>query len=323
MKVDGKSFEIYKNQRPKVLLLGNGLNRAFNSESWSDFLRSIKNDERYPLDPEKYILPMGLKAAMLSDGQLMQSLKKYNYKLNNTYCCDKQELLDILYQIVSLPFDYILTTNYSYEIELALSHKRQLNNKEIAKFMNFTEGKGAEKRYFLHTYNSVKAKNHEYQIWHIHGEYRKPESMVIGQYYYGNLLYCYNKVLKDNIPEYVHNIKKSQEQRINSWVDAFILGDVYMVGLGMDFAETDLWWLLEKKSVQTAGIPGKTIFYNPKNLDDTLSQNTEDYVNENKCKKNLIGTYGVEIRDLQTTIYNNSNYIDFYKKIISEMNSIW
>lgn len=35
----------------------------------------------------------------------------------------------------------------------------------------------------------------------------------------------------------------------SSWIDYFMLGDVYMVGLGLDISEMDLWWLISCKKL--------------------------------------------------------------------------
>ena len=48
-----------------------------------------------------------------------------------------------------------------------------------------------------------------------------------------------------------------------SWLDWLILGNVYIVGLGMDYSETDLWWAFERKSRERI-LVGKTYFYGDK-----------------------------------------------------------
>ena len=36
------------------------------------------------------------------------------------------------------------------------------------------------------------------------------------------------------------------------WLDSFVLGNVNILGLGMDFSELDLWWLLNRKKRESA-----------------------------------------------------------------------
>lgn len=49
---------------------------------------------------------------------------------------------------------------------------------------------------------------------------------------------------------------------IRSWIDSFILGDVYILGFGMNFSEFDMWWLLNRKKREKAQ-HGRVYFYEP------------------------------------------------------------
>ena len=60
-----RSFKISTGKCPKVLLLGNGISRAFSEQnSWDDLLAKI-SDESIPL-PITNEMPMPLKATILS-----------------------------------------------------------------------------------------------------------------------------------------------------------------------------------------------------------------------------------------------------------------
>lgn len=327
MKTEEKVFDIYNNDRPKVLLLGNGINRAFGDKSWGDFMSAIQDTEKYPYNQDRYMLPMGLKASLLSGNKLKEKLRDYTEEHKKVYACNQQELSDLLYDMASMPFDYILTTNYSYELELALSKKDKITDKDLVKSMSYTGRKSPETRYFLHTYNEIMTKRGPRQVWHIHGEYRKPDSLILGQFHYGNLLYKYNEILERNTGTYKRNIKSRQTQKINSWVDAFILGDVYMVGQGMDFAETDLWWLFEKKFVQDNDVAGKTVFYEPMENEelsciynhDVECSGKDGYVDEKACKILLMESYDIQRKDLDFTVPDDGSYIDFYNKVIEDL----
>ena len=48
----------------------------------------------------------------------------------------------------------------------------------------------------------------------------------------------------------------------NSWIDSFILGDIYVLGFGFGLSEFDLWWLLNRKKREKAA-HGKVYFYEP------------------------------------------------------------
>ena len=48
----------------------------------------------------------------------------------------------------------------------------------------------------------------------------------------------------------------------DSWMDYFIMGDVYILGQGFDFSEFDLWWLLLRRKREKANT-GKIVYYEP------------------------------------------------------------
>ena len=54
-------------------------------------------------------------------------------------------------------------------------------------------------------------------------------------------------------------------------MDAFILGDVYILGFGFDLSEFDLWWLLNRKFNEKAD-HGHVYYLEPKSpvLDEKL-----------------------------------------------------
>lgn len=67
-----------------------------------------------------------------------------------------------------------------------------------------------------------------------------------------------------------------------SWSEAFIFGDVYVLGYGFGFAESDMWWLLDRKKREGKGA-GRTFFFelnppdhtNPAKLDLLRLMNVE------------------------------------------------
>ena len=85
--------------------------------------------------------------------------------------------------------------------------------------------KNKDGRILLQTYNRFPGSSQE--IWHIHGEARKPNSIVLGHLYYGNLL--------TRCSGYLYGDAGCEEGEVFSWVDAFMLGDVYTLGFGYDF----------------------------------------------------------------------------------------
>lgn len=64
-----------KNRKPQILLLGNGINRAFNSDSWDQLLNSMA--EEYGVENAKeYICPETLKAILVTRDRVDEALSR-------------------------------------------------------------------------------------------------------------------------------------------------------------------------------------------------------------------------------------------------------
>ena len=103
-----------------------------------------------------------------------------------------------------------------------------------------------------------------------------------------------------------------------------MLGDVHILGFGMDFSEADLWWLIEYKR-NHKDFCGETTFYEPEKdnvytciLDGHfVCDKAADYMTGTQCKHLLLKeTYGVKTKTLGITIKNDKDYEVFYTKAI-------
>lgn len=307
----------------KVLLLGNGIAREYyKGAGWNEVLDKLRNLGHYTLPSGKYQMPMPLKAEMFAKNNLNEFLELLNIDLPH----DKQH--NSFGELLSLNFHHILTTNYTYEAECALLNAPEIELSRINRIHNLTgnnyfnnnqeysDNKTEHHRVeidnlqkyedLITTYNAIGNK----KIWHIHGEAAYPHSIVLGYSAYAQLLHSYMK--KIETPE-------------NSWLDAFVNGDVYILGFGMDFAEIDLWWLLKYKSDHRKN--AKTIFFNP--LPTNISSckvceqaNCEG--SEKWCKLKMLEIYGVQIENINFEIeYDNNSkepkFRNFYEKSLQSI----
>ena len=103
---------------PKVLLLGNGINRSFSGDSWNELLRRMNSNARISDNQVgKLRSPMPLKAILLTNDHIDRTMRDIHQDLYGKINNGEQKAL--LRKLLSLDFDYILTTNYSYELEEA------------------------------------------------------------------------------------------------------------------------------------------------------------------------------------------------------------
>lgn len=243
---------------PNVLMLGNGINRCFEFGNWDDLLGkvstiSVSDEEKTQIET----IPYPLQAVILTNDSLDISLRNNAFDLVTLSPCEEEKRL--LQSAMSTGVDAVLTTNYTYELEKAVCNNfqcipgRRCNHRRKA-----AESKSKEETQALYTYMDVVEGK---PIWHIHGEAGKPDSMILGHYYYGKHL--------SRIQQYIHGLiarkrgcdKAGKEMVCRSWIDYFMLGNISVVGLGMDLSEMDLWWLVNCKKRNFPET--KITFYSP------------------------------------------------------------
>lgn len=300
-----KSFNISV-KRPKVLVIGNGLTRK-TSVSWHDLIKGVARDG---VDIEHYIkwntkkefdgfhLPntvMTLATSIVEDGTRHN---KYSEILSKKAYPSNPQLKSLL----EMPFDAVLTTNYTYELESEVYNWYPLlSDSGKRKYAAVTQTE-RDSKYLLHTFNRIK--DNAPDIWHIHGELRCHSSVILSHDEYARLIHeiiDYNKKRADDYRKYENNLK------FKSWVDYFLMGDVYILGLSMDFSEFDLWWLLGRRLRERGGC-GKCVFYEPEK-DDTL------------YKHDALVDSGVTVKTCGVKIGARGTYEDFYRNAIEDIHN--
>jgi len=293
MEIKGEIYNLEIN-RPQVLLVGNGITRAYNDDfKWEKLIGNLKKDNNVSFDtiglPPNTIYATIMTA--IDDKDRTNSLLKEfeNYKYNHNPLIDK--LLDI-------SFDAILTTNYTYDFEEQL-HPGFSHYSNNSKNKNFTQFIQKDSKYLLHTFNNIKKGEKNFNIWHIHGELRRPSSLILTHDNYARLIgkiLEHNKLNRDNYSRYYN------ELHIHSWIDYLLIGDVYIIGSGFDFAEFDLWWFLSRRLREKA--PTGTITY---------------FAANEKDKRKLSA---LKLLDVKNKEYNDNNYIRCYEQAIEDMSKL-
>lgn len=291
-------------KKPQILLLGNGINRAFHSDSWDDLLNSIDiREDKYRISDRS--CPETLKAILVTGNRVDVKLAEKKTELASLGTEKPEEQLALLRKLLGIGFDGILTTNYSYGLETAALGFGNISESRLKAMQRHTdEVKRCETRFMLYTYNSVMYDGIEQKIWHVHGEARKPDSMILGHYFYGMLLGKILELNKKRGNRYFFDYQNGTPPKISSWTDAFILGDLYILGFGFGFAESDMWWLLDRKKREHAEV-GKTYFYeiNPAGTG-------------NREKLDLLRLMGAEI--VQLSVKDN-RWADAYNKAADDI----
>jgi len=288
----------------KVLLLGNGVNRLSQNYSWGDLLREfiqkvdgVRERDNLEAKPFTLLFEEILLRSQPENKESKEWIKECKKIISELV--QKLEYNDFHKQFVTLGVNDILTTNYDYNLEKALS-----------------DGKSEGEREGEETYHSLyrKRKCGEKSIWHIHGEADKPHSLMLGYQHYASSLSRMSDYLKQGNKwgdeENARNAQPTTTTPDNNkpaWVDVFLRGDVHIVGFSFDYTELDLWWLTiikaRLKLVHKDESVGKTVFH---------CINSE----KEQGKISLLRSYGV---DVQTYDLKGNNYSDVYKRIIDNL----
>ena len=174
-----KVFDITK-KRPAVLLVGNGLNRCMgDTNTWLNAILRLTKDDGI-LDSDKD-MNYSIRATVTTDENEKDRWAKYAELFGREFkYIDNYLLKDLL----RIPFDAVLTTNYTYELENALDPSYVPSDvKEKHAYTTADSYVPDEKQpdsvRLLNTFNRISNGSHDMDIWHIHGEVREPASMIL------------------------------------------------------------------------------------------------------------------------------------------------
>jgi len=338
-----------------ALLLGNGINLldATQSISWGALLNDIKNHYNIEVDIDNEFkpFPLGFEEMLYvkqGDNSTSSKLKNLKQSIRNSIGAqlrNKRGFNEYHKKITEIGYDSILTTNYDYALELSM-----VNDFKSKKSTNYAINKQEIKFSLKRKYGGFGKDLPE--IWHIHGELESSrkisdksknyieESIMIGYEHYSSYL----ELIQENI-----NGKKGKRvaenqsviSRIknnivgNFWTDLFFTHNIDVIGLGLDFSENHLWWLLNKRALlieennriknqkDRVCINNNIHYYYP-----NLPQNFIININDDNAFANLIQKVNMSKRTkaigdvlksfkVLTFPIDCDSYQDFYDKVIA------
>ena len=143
----------------------------------------------------------------------------------------------------------IITTNMDKGIETLLCEKNGYKTVEGG-----PKGGSSETIYSIRRKLMFEKDGHTVSVWKIHGDIDSLKSMSFGYDQYCGQLSKIEAYVKGEYS--AANIKcagRMKEKVENgeydgiSWLELFFNTNVYIAGLGLDFSEIDLWWVLNKR----------------------------------------------------------------------------
>ena len=228
-------------KQPTVLFIGNGVLQLEGGEGWVAFLeRSF---------PENVTDTEGIPFAMRPEAMIGPKNEIIQARVSDSL----REVVPFtdLSKLLNLPFDAVITTNYTYEIESYLTGTSWSRYQRKKAFRALDDQPHSHQNTCICNYITTKD-GRNVPVFHVHGEKDRKNSLVLSYYSYVNSVANLKEYSKKNGNKY----KEAQDEEkcfiCRSWLDYFILGKVYAVGFGFDFSEFDIWWAIERKAREKA-----------------------------------------------------------------------
>ena len=250
-------------QAHRAILIGNGPNRLIESDrhSWDQLMIELcstfgvtppqKGDN--DLKPFPIFYEEVVQAAVSSggtEGDVRKSVAEFASEISpNT----------VHQSLMNLPFQAVLTTNYDLALE------RSILGDGSAELRN--EAPIQETKHSLFRRLEVNGRS----VWHLHGDCRQPGTIALGFDHYSGYLQQVRTYLLQGIKYSRHDVPALRERlergrvELISWVDLLFTNTVEMVGIGLSFAETHLWWLITYRArlqaISGIPVPGELVYH--------------------------------------------------------------
>ena len=326
---------------PQVLVLGNGVLRAYGGgaeNSCSDLEKLICQalGAESPFDDESQIVPFTMRiAASLAGSEkssnpieravnlLVQERIKGDAVTNELLCNSGIKDALCFKKLLEAGFTDVITTNYGYEVEEVLCGKHPTCDDMRRDFYRSCSGpkntllKGIRERKFK-IWRHYLSRNGATRIWHVHGEYLKPQSIIFEYADYCSLL---SKIKNYPRPQCNESTEESLEEgngTPKNWVQAFLKGDVYILGFSAALGELAFWRMMEKRKRKDFE-NGMVHFYEPKfeyREEKNLLKN-----HQQKAVLTMLKAFGAKRHDLDVKISesNEGDFKSFYQKAIEDI----
>lgn len=234
----------------KTLLFGNGLNQLTTGLiSWKDLLDKIKKKNKF--DDLQLPNTMIYERILLERPKLADGIFAVEGNIKSEIAEQMQNIPtnDYYEMVYNLGFKNYLTTNYDYSL-----------NKKLKELGLFSKNNSTEDIYSIRRNTSIldNAEKEVCKIWNIHGEVDRPPSIMLGLDHYCGSIGKLDAYLKGTYefqenknPVRVNSITdkiKRREYDKHSWVELFFNTDIHILGLSLEYSETDLWWILNKRA---------------------------------------------------------------------------
>lgn len=302
-----------------TIFIGNGFNRCTKkNQSWDDLLTEISSEHNVIINDElsKNLYTFLYERVVLSPNHIDDiKVKEESIKTSIAKKMFSLEPIDLYKMIINLNASNFITTNYDYSI----------NNTFIEDEYSVNPGDTSEDVYNIRRhYTAEKKPSKRVKIWQIHGELEKPKTIMLGlDHYCGSIgkmdsylkgTYSFTKDKNSVVPKKIVEKMIGNEQYDNySWIELFFNTNVHIIAFSLDYSETDLWWILNKRA--------RLI----KELNLSKTNEIFFYGEVDNTKENMLKDFGVQV--IRISCVNNDYYhqnidaIEALSKLIKQTSS--
>lgn len=291
----------------KTLLLGNGLNRTLSEGfSWEDLMAKLDNRKEedsnvpFPIRFEQIAARRGCRIGKRRN----DPYKELREEIADEVSSFKAPNDAVHAHFVKLPFQHVVTTNYDQVFE------------------GFFRGLTSECTNPGSSRNILGAiwRANDVDFYHAHGIDKWKNTLCLGHEHYASLIGKIRNAFYPNGEDensLLDDLVKGNIDNLRIWPEYLFTSNVAIVGLGLDYCETDLWWLLALRAAvfsshnKLMNYENQIIYYRPKIQDSTKT-------NYELGHTEALESLGIEVRDIE-----GKDYKDAYKNIADSISEDW
>lgn len=290
------------------VLIGNGINLIGNQDaSWERVLRALVPESTLSPSALKYMqhkpFTLVYEEILLTQRSNNKRIDEAAMKIKIADLVDALKFNDFHRRVMASRIRNVITTNYDYSFEKStgLPYPRRLSKRE-SKYSVFRR----------------RAVGNKF-VWHIHGEVEVPNTITLGYDQYSGYLqklrtYATAGREAEGGSPFMAGIVEfdASDAEVYSWLDLFLRDDIHIVGLGLGYAEIDLWWALTYKARKKAqGLPvGRTIYH------DWYRNEVEEPA---LAQRSLLQSLSVEILSMNCTGGYEAAYDRFIRQYLENV----
>lgn len=296
--------------RQKTLFLGNGLNRTLaDFVSWEELMNQLGSAEPegsgvpFPIEFEQIAARKGCSVGMRNKDPYKELRTRLAQIIDDSH--GEPERAHMAFR--NLAFEHFVTTNYDCVFEQMYDCEPLITN-------------AGSSRNILGPISRCGVRH----FYHAHGITKWKSTMCLGHEHYATLigkirskLYTADNEAKDKNNYSLQELVKGCREPSGIWPELLFTTDVAIVGLGLDYSESDIWWLLALRAALFAPYNGLSQFENVVTYYNVEVDGEHPNLHT-VCKLNALESLGVQVERVTAPTYK-----DAYVRVADRISCAW